>query len=85
MASAVVNAIMAELVEAWYGERDAAWQRVRENTINPETGEYSDSQATRIAYVFWTSAETAQRDTATWLEIADNIEAKLKRLETANS
>jgi len=81
MASAVVNAIMAELVEAWYGERDKAWQRVRENQFDPQTGEYSDPQATQIAYIFWTDERTSALDTGTWLEIAATIEAKFKRME----
>jgi hypothetical protein len=81
MASAVVNSVMAELAEAWYGKYPAAWEKVRQSEQNPETGEYTDPKATTIAYTFWMSAETAQRDTEIWLAIAANIEAKYKRLE----
>lgn len=77
MASAVVNATMAELVHSWYGERDKAWELVRENP--------SDEQAQRIAYIFWTHADTAELDQHLWLKIADSIETKATRLETSSS
>lgn len=80
LASAVVNGIMAELVEAWYGEREEAWQRVRANTIDPETGAASDPEATKIAYAFWSAPETAALDTASWLDVAHQLEKKLTRL-----
>lgn len=80
LASAVVNGIMAELVEAWYGEREEAWQRVRANRIDPATGEASDPEAAQIAYAFWSDPQTAALDTASWIAIADQIEKKLKRL-----
>ena len=76
MASAIVNAIMAELVEAWYGLRPVQWQAVREAQSNPEE---DHPEATDIALSFWLNDETAALDTACWLEIADSLEAKLKR------
>lgn len=85
MTSAAVNAIMAELVEAWYGEHLEAWQRVRENTYNPETDIYSDPGATDIAYQFWTDRQTAALDVTAWLQIANSIEKKLTRFEHENS
>jgi hypothetical protein len=82
MTSAVVNAIMAELAESWYGDRLQDWQRVRRNQYNPDTQTYSDPDAAQIAYQFWTDPQTAALDTASWLEIADQIEKHLTRLET---
>ncbi|MEO1286299.1 MAG: hypothetical protein AAFV93_00920 [Chloroflexota bacterium] len=76
MASAVVNAIMAELVHEWYGSRDKAWDKVRDNQ--------TDEQAQRIAYIFWTHPETAQLDKDLWLSVADSIEAKITRLEKSS-
>lgn len=76
MASAVVNAIMAELAYAWYSEREKAWEKVRANQ--------EEEQATRIAYIFWTHPDTVKLDKQIWHEIADSIEAKLTRLEKSS-
>jgi len=73
LASSVVNEIMAELVEAYYGEREGDWQRVRANQFDPATG------AAEIAYQFWTAPETAALDTGCWLDVAASIEKKLQR------
>jgi hypothetical protein len=70
MASAVVNIIMAELAEAWYGKHPKAWERVRAG---------QEPHATTIALTFWTDSQTAERDTAAWLAVGDSIEAKLTR------
>jgi hypothetical protein len=72
MASAVVNIIMADLVESWYSKRPKAWEKVRAN---------QEEHARTIALTFWTDSETAERDTAAWLSVADSIEAKLLRRE----
>ncbi|MFQ3660590.1 MAG: hypothetical protein SNJ54_16725 [Anaerolineae bacterium] len=71
MTSAIVNAIMAELVEAWYGERPAAWEHQRQHP--------GDHESLELAYLFWTDADTAALDTACWLEVADRLEAALGR------
>ncbi len=71
LAGATVNAIMAELVEHYYGRRMEAWQIVR---AQPGT-----SEARAIAYAFWTDDEVALLDTDHWLSVADSIEAQLKR------
>ncbi len=84
MTSAVVNAIMADLAHAWYSERDKAWQRVRDNQYDPINEAYSDEQATRIAYIFWTHPDTVALDKQRWLEVADSIEYKLSRLEKSS-
>lgn len=77
--SAVVHAIMADLVAAWYGPRPDDWERVRANTIDPVSGAYRDPTATQIAYAFWTDPQTAARDTAAWLAVADSVAEKLKK------
>lgn len=71
LVSATVNAIMAELVEQYYGAHIEHWQFVRQNP--------SDPQAQQIAYAFWTDEDTALLDTDSWLQIADSIEAYFKR------
>lgn len=73
MASAVVNAIMADLVYSWYGEREKAWRLVQDNQ--------GSEQANRIAYTFWTHPDTITLDQQRWHDLADNIEAKVTRLE----
>ena len=76
MASAVVNANMADLAYAWYSEREKAWEKVRANQ--------EDEQATRIAYIFWTHPDTVALDKQIWHKVADSIEAKLTRLEKSS-
>ncbi|XWX03997.1 hypothetical protein VZO05_00315 [Aggregatilineales bacterium SYSU G02658] len=71
MTSAIVNAIMAELVEAWYGERPEAWAHQR--------GHPGDPEALELAYLFWIDADTAALDTTCWLEVADRLEKALTR------
>ena len=71
LVSAAVNAIMAELVEQYYGPRLEAWAIAREQ---------STSDAARdIAYAFWTDEEVALLDTDAWLQVAEAIEAHLRR------
>lgn len=71
LTSAIVNAIMAELVETWYGERLADWHQQRENPTAPD--------ALAVSYRFWMDATTAALDTTCWSEIADRLEAALQR------
>lgn len=71
LVSATVNAIMAELVEHYYGARPEQWQFVRKNS--------SDPKAQQIAYAFWTDEDVALLDTDHWLQIADSVEGKLER------
>jgi hypothetical protein len=72
LVSAVVHAIMAELVEVWYGARLADWERVRQNPNAPE--------AAQIALRFWTDEAISQRDTEAWLNVADRIEQHVNRV-----
>lgn len=71
LVSATVNAIMAELVEHYYGRHMDHWQIVRENPEDPEARE--------IAYQFWMDEEIALLDTDHWLQVADSIEAHMRR------
>ena len=71
LVSATVNAIMAELVEHYYGRRMDQWQIARDN---PESQE-----ARAIAYQFWMDEDVALLDTDHWLGVADSIEAHLRR------
>ena len=71
LVSATVNAIMAELVEHYYGRRMEHWGLVRED---PES-----SEAREIAYTFWTDEEIALLDTDHWLQVAESIEEHQRR------
>jgi hypothetical protein len=71
LTSALVNVVMAALVEAWYGERPEAWEHQR---LHP-----GDPDALELAYLFWTDEDTARLDTALWLGIADALEQALAR------
>lgn len=77
LASAVANAILAELASYWYGLHPDLYARVRANRIDPETGEYSDPDAVRVIPLqFWIDEEVAARDTAAWERVADAIAIK---------
>lgn len=71
LVSATVNAIMAELVEHYYGPRPQAWAQVRAAP--------ADTAASEIAYAFWTDEDVALLDTDHWLQVADSIEQHLQR------
>lgn len=71
LVSATVNAIMAELVEHYYGRRMEHWVLVREDPESPAARE--------IAYAFWTDDEIALLDTDHWLQVAESIEAHQQR------
>lgn len=71
LVSATVNAIMAELVEQYYGAHMEQWHFVRENP--------SDPQSQQIAYTFWTDEEVALLDIDHWLQVADSIQEKMER------
>lgn len=78
MASAISNALLAELSAFWYSRHPEEYQRVRENRIDPATGEYTDPEAARIPLLFWIDEKVAARDTGGWLRIAYLIEKKLQ-------
>jgi hypothetical protein len=78
LSSAIANAVLAELSEFWYSRHPEEYQRVRENRIDPETGEYSDADAAKIPLLLWLDSQVAARDTGAWLRIAYLIEKRLK-------
>ena len=80
LTSALVNVIMADLADAWYSERPYAWERVRQNQLDPATGQYTDAEATQMAYQFWVDEGTVERERLAWLAIASHIEASLERI-----
>ncbi len=69
LVSATVNAIMAELVEQYYGRRMEAWRVVRAQ----------EPEAQAVAYAFWTDEEVALLDTDHWLQVADAVERQFER------
>ncbi len=71
LVSATINAIMAELVEHYYGRHPQAWSLIRQQPDDPKARE--------IAFRFWTDAEVALLDTDHWLQVADSIERHLLR------
>ena len=71
LVSATVNAIMAELVEQYYGQRPQLWRTLREHPDDPKSRD--------IAYSFWTDADVALLDTDHWLQVADSIETHSRR------
>ncbi|MCY4466170.1 MAG: hypothetical protein OXE46_11610 [Chloroflexi bacterium] len=77
LVSATANAIMAVLVEQYYGRRSEAWAVVR--------GQPASSPAQQIAYQFWTDDEVALLDTDAWLQVAEAIEAHRQRTERAQT
>jgi hypothetical protein len=76
LANAVSNTIVAELAAAWYGEHPDAWaeQSSHGEAIDSATGV---SVRQRIYAQFWLDEATAARDTASWLQLADEVEKKL--------
>lgn len=77
LVSATVNAIMAVLVEQYYGRRSEAWTVVRSQPAS--------SPAQQIAYQFWTDDEVALLDTDAWLQVAEAIQAHQQRTENAQT
>ena len=71
LVSAAANAIMAELVEHYYGRHIDDWIFLRQHPADPKSQE--------IARAFWTDADVALLDTDHWLQVADSIEKKLAR------
>lgn len=75
LVSATANAIMAVLVEQYYGRRSGAWAIARGQPASPA--------AQQIAYQFWSDDEVALLDTDAWLQVAEAIEAHQKRKENS--
>ena len=71
LVSGTVNAIMAELVDHYYGRRPETWDLVRKRPDDPASEQ--------IAYEFWMDEEVALLDTDHWLQVADSIERQMQR------
>lgn len=78
--SAIANVFLAELSEIYYSRYPEDFKRVRENTLDPDTGEYTDPEAAQIPIKFWMHPLVEARDTTLWLRLADDLEEKLKEL-----
>lgn len=76
MASAVVNAIMAQLVHEWYHPRPKAWQIIRQQAQLERPAQ----QADRIALIFWTNPTIKALDQHCWTQVANSLKYKLERL-----
>src|SRR6266545_784084 len=70
LANVVSNVILAELSSAWYGDHPDAWefQQNDGDEIDEETG-LTVRQI--IQAEFWMDDDTAARDRAAWLEVAE--------------
>lgn len=71
LVSALYNAVMAELAEAWYAEREEAWELMRK-------APQSDA-AQAIAQAFWLDEQTAALDRGAWARVAQRVERALAR------
>jgi hypothetical protein len=64
LVSAVVNSIMAELVEMYFGGRQHLWEAYRAQ----------GDDFTEIAVTFWTDAAVAARDVRAWQDVAGRLQ-----------
>ena len=78
LASAISHALLADLAAYWYGEHPEAWAQQQEHgdEADLETG-YTIRQ--QVYATFWLDEAVAKQDTAAWLAVAGDIEAKLKK------
>jgi hypothetical protein len=81
LANVVSNVILAELSASWYGDHPDAWefQQNDGDEIDDETGM---TVRQIIQAEFWLDVETAARDTAAWLEVADAVQMKMEGRRT---
>lgn len=75
LVSAAANTIIAQLGAVFYLKNAELYARVRDNHIDPDTGEYTDPDAAKIPIMLWMDEQVAALDTALWLDLADRIEA----------
>lgn len=81
MVSAVANTFLAELSELFYSQHLDLYERVRNNTLDETTGEYSDPEAAQIPIQLWMDKRVEARDITLWLRLADDLEPKLAQLQ----
>jgi hypothetical protein len=66
--NAIANAILAELQYAYFSERRAAFEQMRDPAVDERT-------RAQIQFDFWLDDGVAERDTAIWLKVADEVAA----------
>jgi hypothetical protein len=78
LGNAISNTILAELAAGWYSDHPEAWTAQQEygDEIDPATGA---TVRHTIQAQFWLDAQTAERDTAAWLEVIEALEMKVRR------
>jgi hypothetical protein len=76
-ASAVSNAILADLAAFWYEQHPDSWQQQQQagDLPDPQSGLTVRQQ---IYAQFWLDSAVAERDTAAWMQVADDIQQKAK-------
>lgn len=74
LVSAAGNAVIAAMGESFYSRHPDLFARVRDNRLDPETGDYTDPDAAKIPILLWMDPEVAALDTAQWLALADRVE-----------
>jgi hypothetical protein len=70
--NATANVILAELQHEYFSRREEEYTRLRD----PDTGQ---QDAAQIQYNFWLDGEIAKRDTAAWLQVADEVTRLVKK------
>lgn len=75
LVSAAANGIIAQMGELFYSKNPDLFARVRDNHVDPDSGEYTDPDAAKIPILLWMDKEVAALDSALWSALADRIEA----------
>jgi len=75
LVSAAANGIIARMGELFYSKNPDLFARVRDNHVDPDSGEYTDPDAAKIPILLWMDEEVAALDSALWSALADRIEA----------
>ena len=68
--NAVANAILADLQHTYYSQRREEYDLMCDPGADPDV-------AAEVQYGFWLDSEVAERDTATWFDVIDDVEAML--------
>ncbi len=80
LVSAAANGIIAQMGKLFYNKNPDLFARVRDNHVDPDSGEYTDPDAAKIPILLWMDEEVAALDSALWSALADRIEAAYKAL-----
>lgn len=74
--SAIVSAIMAELLESYFADRPEDWSYFRNAQMSQQD---MDDRARQISMDFWLDPDTAALDSALWYTVAERVEEALQR------